>query len=141
MNRYRYEDLSVGMEERFSATITSEMMTSFHTLSGDPNPLHTDADFARAHGFSDRVVYGMLTASLLSTFGGGYLPGECCLIQGVEVKFVKPVFIGDTLEVRGVVDELHDSVRQAVLKVEMRNQRGEKVLRGVMKVGVLDEGA
>lgn len=54
---------------------------------------------------------------------------------------MRPVFVGDTLDVHGVVTELHDSVRQAVLKVEMRNQRGEKVLRGVMKVGVLDERA
>ena len=74
MNHYRYEALSVGMAERFSATITEEMMSAFRTLSGDPNPLHIDADFARAHGFPDRVVYGMLTASLLSTFGGGTFP-------------------------------------------------------------------
>ena len=125
MNHYRYEELSVGMAEHFSATITEEMMTAFRGLSGDSNPLHTDADFARAHGFADRV----------------YLPGERCLIQSVETKFLRPVFVGDTLEVQGVVDELHDSVRQAVLKVEIRNQRGEKVLRGVMKVGVLDERA
>lgn len=141
MNQYRFEDLAVGMEEHFSATVRADMMDAFHALSGDPNPLHLNADFARAHGFENRVVYGMLTASLLSTLGGGYLPGELCLIQSVETKFLRPVFIGDTLTVRGVVEELHASVRRAVLKVEIRNQHGEKVLRGIMKVGVLDEGA
>ena len=140
MNSYRYEDLSVGMEESYSMTITEDMMDAFHQLSGDPNPLHTDEEFAQAHGFKNRVVYGMLTASMLSALGGGYLPGKLCLIQSVETKFLRPVFIGDTLKIRGVVDELHDSVRQAVLKVEIRNQHGDKVLRGVMKVGVLDEG-
>lgn len=70
MNHYRYEELSVGMEERFLATITEDMTAAFHRLSGDPNPLHTDEAFARAHGFQGRVVYGMLTASLLSTLGG-----------------------------------------------------------------------
>lgn len=139
MNQYRYEDLFIGLEERFSAAITEEMMAAFRRLSGDPNPLHTDEPFAQAHGFPGRVVYGMLTASLLSRFGGEYLPGERCLIQSVEIKFLHPVFVGDALEVRGVVAELHDSVRQAVLKVEIRSQRGERVLRGVMKVGVLDE--
>ena len=140
MNRYRYEDLSVGMEERFSVTVTEDMTETFRRLSGDPNPLHTDEGFARAHGFRGRVVYGMLTASMLSALGGGYLPGERCLIQGVETKLLRPVYIGDVLTVSGTVSELHDSVRQVVLKVKICNQRGEKVLRGVMKAGVLDEG-
>lgn len=141
MNHYRYEDLSIGMEESFSVTITEDMTDAFHWLSGDPNPLHTDEKFAQTHGFRERVVYGMLTASMLSTLGGGYLPGKYCLIQSIETKFLRPVFIGDTIEIRGTVNELHDSVRQVVLKVEMLNQRGEKVLRGTMKVGVLDERA
>lgn len=139
MNHYRYEDLIIGMTEVFYATVTEDMLDAFCALSGDSNPLHMDADFARIHGFPDRVAQGMLTASLLSRLGGVYLPGERCLIQSVEVKFLRPVLVGDTLEVRGTIDELNDSVRQIVLKAEMRNQRGEKVLRGVMKEGVLDE--
>lgn len=75
MNRYRFEDLAVGMEEHFSASISEEMMDAFRALSADPNPLHLDAGFAKAHGFPDRVVYGMLTASLLSTLGGGLSAG------------------------------------------------------------------
>ena len=71
MNRYRFEDLSVGLEEHFSATIRADMLDVFHELSADPNPLHLDDDFARMHGFPNRVVYGMLTASLFSTLGGG----------------------------------------------------------------------
>ena len=58
----------------------------------------------------------------------------------METKFLRPVYIGDVLTVSGTVSELHDSVRQVVLKVKICNQRGEKVLRGVMKAGVLDEG-
>lgn len=139
MNHYRYEDLAIGMTASFFTTVTEDMLNAFRTLSGDSNPLHSDADFARAYGFPDRVAYGMLTASLLSRLGGVYIPGERCLIQSVEVKFLRPVFVGDTLEVCGVIEELHDSVRQVVLKVEMRNQQGEKVLRCVMKEGVLSE--
>lgn len=70
MNRYRYEELSVGIEESFSTTITEDMMVAFHELSGDPNPLHTDEEFSRAHGFPSCVVYGLLTASFLSRLGG-----------------------------------------------------------------------
>lgn len=136
MNRYRFEDLSVGMEESFSRQITEEMMRGFLTMTGDTNPLHLDDAYARAEGYWGRVVYGMLTASLISTWGGVYLPGENCLIQGVEVRFPKPVYCGDTLTVTGTVVEIHESVRQVVVKLTIKNQHGETVCRGKLKEGV-----
>ncbi len=139
MNHYSFSDLEVGLKETFQVQITEEMMLLFKELTGDKNPLHQDESFAREKGFPSKVCYGMLTASFLSTLGGMYLPGENCLIQSVDTNFVKPVYIGDTLEITGTVRERNDTVRQAVLKVAVTNQRGEKVLRGTMKVGVLDE--
>lgn len=139
MNHYLFEDLKLGQIEGYSVKVTEDMLESFKSITGDINPLHTDEQFAAGHGFSGRVCYGMLTASLLSTLAGVYLPGERSLIQSAEIKFVKPVFIGDELKVSGVVDELNDTVQQIVLKVEIRNQKDEKVLRGKMKVGLLNE--
>ena len=140
MKEYKIIDLCVGMKESFECIITSEMMKKFLEITGDINPLHIDADFARKKGFTDRVVYGMLTVSLLSTLGGCYLPGKFCLIQGVESKFVHPVFIGDTLTVTGEVIKVEVSLKYIEVKVVVRNQRGEKVLRGILKAGVMDEG-
>ena len=137
MNYYTYEQLSVGQKEEFSVKITEKMMQEFRRISGDENPLHSDDEFARRHHYPQRVVYGMLTASFLSTMAGGYLPGEKCLIQSVEVKFLKPVYIGDRVTVCGVIAELHDSVRQIVLKVSVTNSAGQRVLKGIMKLGVL----
>ena len=91
MNEYRITDISAGQQESFSVTVTEEMMAKFLDITGDVNPLHTDDGFAKEKGFPQRVAYGMLTASLISTLGGVYLPGKYCLIQGVEVKFEKPV--------------------------------------------------
>ena len=138
MNYYHYEDLSVGQTEEFSAVVSEDMLETFKQISGDSNPLHNDDSFAKSHGYPQRVVYGMLTASFLSTLAGMYLPGAYCLIQSVETKFVNPVFIGDKLLVSGTVAELNDSVRQIVLKVVVTNQDGKKVLRGTMKLGVLE---
>lgn len=139
MNDYRYEDLTVGTEEYFSVEIKEEMLEAFRGITEDVNPLHTDREFAIRNKFPDRVVYGMLTASFLSTLAGVYLPGRRSLIQGVETKFLRPVFIGDILCVKGVVSELNNSVRQIVLDVEVSNQGGQKVVSGKMKVGILDE--
>lgn len=138
MNEYRFEDLVVGTQESFSETLTEEKMEAFLTITGDTNPLHRDKEFACQHGYADCVVYGMLSASLFSTLAGVYLPGKYCLIQQVEAKFVAPVYVGDELTVLGIVKEKNETVRQVVLKVEIRNQKGEKVVRGTMNIGFLE---
>jgi len=139
MNEYKYEDIQLGMKEDFSITVTAEMMQMFLNLTGDTNPLHCDKDFAKQRGYKERVAYGMLTASFLSTLAGVYLPGKNSLIHEVEQKFVAPVFPGDVLSVVGQVVEKNDTFRYFVMKVMVLNSDGKKVLRGKMKVGVLDE--
>jgi 3-hydroxybutyryl-CoA dehydratase len=139
MNEYRITDLSAGQQESFTVTITEDMMAKFREITGDINPLHVSDDFAKEKGFPQRVAYGMLTASLISTLGGVYLPGKYCLIQGVEVRFAKPVFIGDVLEVTGEAVKVDRDLRYLEIKVTIRNQRNEKVLRGLLKAGVMDE--
>ena len=138
MNEYCFEDLSVGLEEHFKFIVTEYKISAFRELTVDINPLHSDDEFAQEHGFASKVVYGLLSTSLISTLGGVYLPGKYCLIQQVETKFVSPVFVGDELTVKGTVSELTESVRQAVIKVEIRNQIGKKVIRGILKVGFLE---
>lgn len=140
MNRYSFEELFVGQTESFTVTVTEEMMRHFYDITGDCNPLHNDASFAKKKGFPDRVVYGMLTASFLSTLAGVYLPGEKSLIHSVETKFVKPVLTGDTLQVRGEVTEKNEHFPVIKLKVIITNQKQEKVLRGSMQIGVMDDG-
>lgn len=139
MNTYRFEEIELGHSEQFTVSITAQMLDSFGTLCGDINPLHCDAGFARSKGFADRVAYGMLTASFLSTLAGVYLPGRYSLIHEVESKFTKPVFPGDTLTVAGTVTELNETFRVFTMKVTICNQKGEKVLRGKMRVGFLNE--
>ncbi len=138
MNDYSMKNLYIGLTESFSKTITIDMMSDFLKLSGDENPLHIDESFAKSKGFQDRVVYGMLTASFISTLGGCYLPGKYCIIQGVETKFLRPVYIGDEITVTGEVVDIREELNYIEIKVTMKNQKGEKVLRGTLKAGVLD---
>lgn len=139
MRVYKMEDFTVGMSESFCVNVTEDMVRKFFDITGDENPLHVSGDFAKSKGFKDRVVYGMLTASLISTLGGCYLPGKFCLIQGVEIKFVKPVFIGDQLAVIGEISRVDYDLKYLEIKVMIRNQKNEKVLRGLLKAGVMDE--
>lgn len=138
MNEYKFCDLKIGMTEAFEYVVTEEKMKEFLLLSGDENPLHIDGQFAREHGFKDRVVYGMLTASLFSKLGGVKLPGKYCIIQQIESKFLKPVYVGDRLTVSGMVYELNQAVQRAEIKIEVWNQDGRKVVKGSLYVGFLE---
>lgn len=116
MKEYMYADLQIGLTETFQYSVTEACMGLFQKMTGDVNPLHCSEGYAAEHGFPGRVVYGMLSAALISTLGGVYLPGKYCLIQQVRTKFLRPVYIGDVLTVTGTVNELHDSVEQAVIQ-------------------------
>lgn len=139
MNHYRFEDLKTGQTEQFVVTVDQKMQELFCQLTQDTNPLHTDEAYAESQGFEGRVIYGMLTASFLSALAGVFVPGAYGILHSVEVKFVKPVYAGDVLKVTGTVTELNETVRLAVIKAEITNQKGEKVLRGKLKAGVLNE--
>lgn len=137
MNEYLIDELNVGKEEFFRVKITEEKVEQFATITGDYNSLHTNDFYAREKGFSQKVVYGMLTASFFSTLAGMYLPGKYSLIQGVELKLVKPVYINDELIVKGIVEEIHQSVQTIDIRVEIFNQVDEKVVKGKMRIGLL----
>ena len=136
MNTYTYEQLEVGHKESFSVRITETEMDKFREITGDINPLHKDVEYAKAHGHERCVVFGMLTASYLSTLAGVYLPGEHSLIHSVKTKFSGVVYVGDELTVEGTVAEKNDTFNLIIIKVVIRNQNGEKVCKAEMQVGI-----
>ena len=136
MNEYTYDRIDIGLKESFEVVLTQEMMERFKAITGDTNPLHNDAEYAVSKGYSDKVVYGMLTSSFVSTLAGVYLPGKYSLIHEVDIKLEKPVYVGDKITIEGVVKEKNDTFSFIVLKVVARNQNGDKVFKATMQVGV-----
>jgi acyl dehydratase len=141
LNNYTYDQIQIGREERFTALLTDRHMAMFAEITGDTNPLHTDAEYAKSKGFPDKVVYGMLTASFLSTLAGIYLPGIYCIIQEVNINFNKAVAYpspraGTELAVIGRVTAKQDIYRRITLSVRIQNGK-DTVLRGKMVVGVM----
>ena len=136
MKHFNFEDIEVGYEVSFNYEITEEKMQKFLEITGDINPLHNDLSYAKSKGYSEKVVYGMLTSSILSTLAGVYLPGEKSLIHEVSVSFVKPVFISNCpLIVKGKVINKDERFKQIEIKCGIFDKNGDKVLRGNMKIG------
>ena len=141
MNEYTLNQIEIGMECSFTRTITEEMENDFRRISGDDNPLHHDDEFAISVSdgkYTSHVSFGMLTASLYSTFAGMYLPGKYSLIHSLDdLSFMNPVYAGDELTVTGKVIEKNTDLRLIVLKVMIKKDKGINVSKARMKVLVL----
>ena len=137
MNHYTLAEMTPGLTEEFTVTVTPEMMDAFRTITGDvfPHPRRRrlrPGDAASRDGSST----GCWARAFFSTLAGVYLPGEHCLLHGVECKFAKPIFIGDTLTVKGTVVSVSEIGSEAEIKAVITNQDGKRVTRGIIKAGL-----
>jgi 3-hydroxybutyryl-CoA dehydratase len=139
MNEYKFSDIEIGLEESFKVKIDASKMDKFLDISNDINPLHVDSNYAKKKGFSGRVVYGLLTSSFYSTLVGVHLPGKYCILQGIDIQFSKPVYIGDALKISGKVSYINESYKQIEIRASITNQNNEKISKATIKTGVLDE--
>ncbi len=101
-----FEDLSVGMTERFEKTVASSDVVGFAEVTGDRNPIHLSEHFAAKTPFGTRIAHGLYTASLISAVLGTRLPGPGAIYISQTLNFRAPVKIGDTVEVSVSVAEL-----------------------------------
>jgi len=137
MNEYTLADVSIGMAQEFSVTVTTTLAARFVEISGDVNPLHVDERYSADKGFRDRVVHGMLTSAFYSTLVGVYLPGKYCLLQGIKITFHQPVFAGDQLKVRGEVTHVSEALRVMTVRGSITNQDGATVSKAQIQVGFI----
>ncbi len=125
-----FDDLEVGQNISFDKTLTEEAIELFGKTSGDINPVHFDQAYAEGTIFKQRIGHGMWSASLISTCIGTLLPGPGSIYLGQELKFRKPVFIGDTLTAAVTVKEKIDKRKWVILDCKVTNQDGELVSAG-----------
>ena len=137
MNDYRWDDLAIGMKAQFEVDLTPDLMTTFASLSGDLNPLHVDDGFAKAAGFPGRVVYGLLTSSFYSTLVGVHLPGKYALLDGIDIEFKSPAYIGDHLTVSGEIVFLNDTYHRLEIKAKIQTQDGKLISKSKIRAGVV----
>lgn len=126
----QFSELKVGMKASSSKTITEADILMFGAVSTDFNPVHFNEEAAKATPFGKRIAHGMLSASLISAVIGTKLPGDGTIYMGQDLKFVGPVFIGDTITAEVEVEELITEKSRVILKTTCRNQDGKDVIVG-----------
>lgn len=129
-------EFRIGQSGTFSKTLTQTDVYSYAGISGDFNPVHVNEMEAKNSLFGKQVVHGMLTASLISTVIGTVMPGKGSIYLGQNLKFLKPVFFGDTIT--AVVTVLEIDVERSVLKLQTQefNQYNDMVVDGTAMVKI-----
>jgi acyl dehydratase len=133
-----FEDFFVGQSlDTQKRSITEDDIMTFARLSGDDNRIHTDPEYSKTTMFGRQVVHGLLGLAIASglAWQTGILDGTVIAFREVnEWKFVKPVFIGDTIYVELEVKETKALPRigggSVTITLEVKNQNEEVCHRG-----------
>lgn len=119
--------VEVGETAEFAKTLTETDLALFSAISGDFDPIHVDEAYARTTPFGRRIAHGILSMALLSTVSAmisrrARERGSRSISVSLgydRIRFLKPVFAGDTLTARYTVLELDPATRRSRSKVEV----------------------
>jgi len=92
-----FAELKVGDKGSLSKTVSEYDIYAFAGITGDFNPIHVDAEFAKGTIFKERIAHGMLGAGFISAVLGTVMPGPTNVYMSQEIVFKAPVKIGDTV--------------------------------------------
>lgn len=138
-----FEQFHVG--QRFQTRvlpITREMILGFAELTGDDNPLHTDAEFMRDSDAGDVLAHGLLIESLAVGLIAelGIMQGTTIALAEANCRFLRPVVPGDEIRVVMTVESMRETRRPdrglLVRRLDVVNQRGDAVIEAQL-VGLM----
>ena len=130
--------LDIG--DKFSATreVTDEIVRKFAELSGDFNPLHLDDEFATKTRFGRRIAHGMLSGAFISAVLGYEFSERKIVYLSQTLRFVAPVFIGDSVTTTGTVTNIRTDKPVVTLETICTNQEGKTLVTGEAAIMILE---
>jgi len=123
-----WDDMNIGDAATFTKTITETDVILWVGLTGDMNPIHIDKEYSKTTRFGDVIVPGVMVLGLISntitmaTFGNVY--------ANQSIKFLKPVYIGDTITATATIVEKLEAKHMVKLETKCVNQKGELIMIG-----------
>lgn len=130
--------ISLGEQVRFAKTIAESDVYLFAGITGDFSVNHVNEEYMKGTIYGKRIVHGALLVGFISTTSTMLI--EQSVARGMDetavslgydrIRFLKPVFLGDTITVTYTVEKIDTSARRTWAKVEIANQHGEQVTVG-----------
>lgn len=123
--------IKVGDKAQLTKVFSKEDVESFAHISGDYNPIHLDELFSAKTRFGRCIVHGMLVSGLISAVLGMHLPGPGSIYLSQELRFLRPVYIEDTITALVEVVSIREDKPIVTLKTLCVNQAGQNVIEGI----------
>ena len=123
-------DINIGDEAEFAKTITEYDVYGFAGIVGDFNAVHINKEYAKGTIFKDRIAHGIIGAGLISTVIGTYLPGAGTIYLSQSTRFIKTVYICDTITASVRVIEKNEEKNKIKLYTKCINQNSDIVIEG-----------
>ena len=129
-----FDEIQIGDSASIKRLLTTNDIELFSIMSGDVNPAHVDAEYAKDDMFHKIIAQGMWGASLISTVLGTELPGPGTIYLDQTLKFTAPVVPGDTVTIMVTVTEKKPEKHIVILECNCVNQNDKTVITGVATV-------
>ncbi len=129
-----FDEIQVGDHAQMIRTLRPEDIHLFAIMSGDVNPTHVDAEFARSGQFREIVGHSMWGTTLISSILGTEFPGPGTVYVSQSLNFWRPITIGDTLTITVTCNEKHEHNHHIIMDCLVVNQDGLKVIDGTAEV-------
>ena len=126
----RIDDITVGLSTRFSKTVSESDVYLFAGITGDLDPNHVDEEYCKRTSLGHRVAHGALIVGYMSAASTRILEDFERPMVSVgydRIRFIKPVYLGDTINIEYVITSLDRERERITSKVEVKNQQGELV--------------
>jgi len=130
-------DIKIGDKFSIERKVTDDLVRKFAEVSGDYNPIHLDEEFAKTTRFGKRIAHGMLSGAFISSVLGYEFKERKIVYLSQTMKFVAPVFIGDTVTATGTVTNIRTDKGIVTLETVCTNQNGDTLVKGEAAVMIL----
>jgi 3-hydroxybutyryl-CoA dehydratase len=129
----------LGAKTSFRKTVSESDVYLFAGITGDLAPNHVDEQFMRQTPYGRRIAHGALlvgymstTSTIVNNLMAERMPTIFPVSLGYDkIRFLKPVFIGDTIMVHYSVTSVDTARDRSVATVEVTNESGETVAAAV----------
>ncbi len=129
---------AVGAEASTKRRVTKEAVADMAKVSQDYNPIHVDEEYARSHYFGRCIAHGLFCESMISRLLGTDLPGEGTVLLSQSLRYLAPVYVGDTVTARVRIEWLDAEKRRLKLSAVCVDQTGKTLVDGTADVMVLE---
>lgn len=120
------EEIKVGDSAEITKCMSFDMVKAFAEISEDFNPVHLDPGYASKSRYKAQIIHGLMASSLFSGLFGTELPGEGCVYKSQNIRFKRPIYVGDQLTAK--VEVVNVDINKKIISFTTRCFVNNKVM-------------